>query len=183
MSNETETSLIRTTGAILSAINDKKITAVVLLDMSKAFVDTINHGILPNKLLDIGVSPSSIAWFTSYLSDRRQVVRINSEFSDPLPVVSGVPQGSILGPIFFSIYVNDLPHAPRPCLTKRYMDDTKLYISFPAHDWVKAVSDMNDDLLRIRNCSFKKPSSPKSIKKTKLLVYGSALCAFWRAEI
>ena len=110
----TETSLIRTTDAILSAIDEKKITAVVLLDMSKVF-DTINHGILLNKLLvtysfqllDIGISPSSVAWFTSYLSDRRQVVRINSELSDPLPVVSGVLQRSILGPILFSIYVND----------------------------------------------------------------------------
>ena len=80
--------------AILNAIDGKKTTAVVLLDMSKAF-DTINHGILP----------SCVAWFTSYLSDRRQVVRINSELSDPLPVVSRVPQGSILGPILFSVYV------------------------------------------------------------------------------
>ena len=64
---------------LLSAIDEKKITAVVFLDMSKAF-DTINHGILLNKLLDIGISLSIVAWFTSYLSDRRQVVRINSTF-------------------------------------------------------------------------------------------------------
>ena len=75
--HSTETSLIQTTHAFLSAIDDKKITAV-LLDISKAF-DTITHGILLNKLLDNVILPSSIVWLTSYLSDRRQVVRINSE--------------------------------------------------------------------------------------------------------
>ena len=139
--------------------------------MSKAF-DTINHGILLNKLLDIGISPSCVAWFTSYLSDRRQVVRINSELSDPLPVVSGVPQGSIPGPILFSIYVNDLPLVPRSCLTESYVDDTKLYISFPVHDLAKAVADLNADLLHIRNWCFENRLLLNP-DKTKLIVYGS----------
>ena len=64
--HSTEASLIRTADAILSAVDQKKITAVIVLDMRKAF-DTINHGILLNKLLGIGVSPSSVAWFISYL--------------------------------------------------------------------------------------------------------------------
>ena len=169
--HSTETSLIRTTDTLLSAIDEKKVTAVVLLDMSKAF-DTISHGILLNKLLNVAISPSSIAWFTSYLSDRRQVVRINSELSDPLPIVSGVPQGSILGPMLFSIYVNDLPLAPLSCFTESYVDDTKLYISFPVHDWAKSVTDLNADLLHIRNWCFNNRLLLNP-DKTKLIVYGS----------
>ena len=76
--------------------------------MSKAF-DSINHDILLAKLENVGVSSSCLSWFKSYLSERYQAARVNSTLSDKLPVVSDVPQGSILGSLLFSIYVNDLP--------------------------------------------------------------------------
>ena len=100
------------------------------------------------------------------------VVRINSELSDPLPVVSGVPQGSILGPILFSIYINDLSLAPRSCLAESYVDDTKLYISFQVHDWAKAVADLNGNLRHIRNCCFENRLLLNPDKR-KFIVYGS----------
>ena len=120
--HSTETSLIHTTDTILNAIDEKKTTAMVLLDMSKAF-DSISHKILLYKLQDLGASTSAIDWFSSYLSNRTQVL-INTKISDPLPLTSEVPQGSILGPILFGIYVNDLPSIPRNCLTECYVDDT-----------------------------------------------------------
>ena len=100
------------TDAILRAIDQTKVTAVVYLDMSKAF-DSIKHEILLNKLKNIGLSLSALTWLCSYLSQRSQVVRINSMLSDALPAVCGVPQGSVLGALLFSISVNDLPAVNR----------------------------------------------------------------------
>ena len=100
--HSTETSLIETTDTFLHAIDKKEVTAVVLLDMSKAF-DSLDHEILMLKLQDVGMSLGALNWFSSYLSNRQQVVCINSALSGRLTVHSGVPQGSILGPILFEV--------------------------------------------------------------------------------
>ena len=101
--------------------------------MRKAF-DSVDHQILLRKLQDVGPSASVLQWFNSYLTNRYQVVRIHSTVSDPIPIEYGVPQGSILGPLLFSIYVNDQPEAPRNCSTECYVDDTKLFVSFHLQD-------------------------------------------------
>ena len=154
----TETSLIHTTDAFLKGIDDKKLTACVLLDMSKAF-DSVDHQILSRKI-------------QSDLTNLYQVVRIHSSVSDPLPVECGVPQGSILGPLLFSIYVNDLPEVARHCSTECYADDSKLFVSFNLHDSQRAVQETNEDLLQVRNRCFgnRLLLNPD---KTKLIVFGS----------
>ena len=83
---------------------------IMLIDLQKAF-DTINHKILLRKLHAIGFYEKTMAWFKSYLSDRVFKVNINSHFSNVSKISCGVPQGSILGPILFSIYVNDIPQS------------------------------------------------------------------------
>ena len=105
---------IETTDIILEAMDKQKVTAVVLLDVSKAF-DSLSHDILLLKLQDIGLSSAALNWFSSYLCNRFQAVRINSQLSDKLPIQSRVPQGSIFGPTLFNIYVNDFLSDPRCC--------------------------------------------------------------------
>ena len=139
----TETSLLHTTDAFLKGIDDKKLIACMLLNMSKAF-DSVDHQILLPKKQSVGASTSALKWFNSYLTNRYQIVRIHSSVSDPLRVECGFPQGSILGPLLFSIYVNDLPEVPRHCSTECYVDDTKLFVSFNLNDCQRIVQEMND---------------------------------------
>ncbi|CAB3980803.1 Hypothetical predicted protein [Paramuricea clavata] len=169
--HSTETSVIQTTDMILNAIDKKQLTAIVLLDMSKAF-DSIDTTTLITKLEDVGASCQAIQWFQSYLTSRYQVVRIQTTLSDPLEVKSGVHQGSILGPLLFSIYVNDLPSVPQQCSPYSYVDDTKLLMSFSLQHQQRAVSEINQDLLRIRNWCFdnKLLLNPG---KTKAMICGS----------
>ena len=82
-----------------------KLVGMVLIDLQKAF-DTVDHEILISKLEAIGVS--SVAWFRSYLSDRKQCVDVSGKRSDFMSLNCGVPQGSILGPLLFLIYINNL---------------------------------------------------------------------------
>ncbi len=169
--HSTETTLIKTTDVILKAMDNRQLTAVVLLDMSKAF-DSLDHGILISKLEDIGASSTALKWFTSYVTNRCQTVRINSTLSDTLELTNGVPQGSILGPLLFSIYINDLPSIPQQCPADCYVDDTKLYMCFPVRDYDLAMELMNDDLIRIQdwclqNLLLLNPD------KTHLMVYGT----------
>ena len=92
----------------MEAVEEDKITAVVLLDMSAAF-DLVDKNILIETLKLYGLEESSSKWMESYLSERSQQVYLDGEMSESLPVNIGVPQGSILGPILYCLLVNDLP--------------------------------------------------------------------------
>jgi len=106
-------------------------TNTYLLDMSKVF-NSIRHDLIPSKLQSIGVSNGACDWFGSYLSQWSQVVNMANSISDPPSLTLGVPQGSILGPVLFSFYVNDLLLVPTHCHAMGYVEDTKIVLSaFP----------------------------------------------------
>ena len=88
-------------------------------------------------------------WFKSYLSDRSQSVRIGHILSEGRVITHGIPQGSILGPALFSIYINDLPTIPIACPLESYVDDSKIYLSFSFKDINVAGIQLTDDLRRI----------------------------------
>ena len=110
---------------VLEAMERKKRTGLLFVDISKAF-DSINHKILLGKLEHIGLSESSLKWFKSYLVDRRQCVCINGELSETRQIDIGVPQGIILGPLLFNVYVNSLPTCVKKCRMILYADDAVL---------------------------------------------------------
>ena len=97
----------------------------IFLDLSKAF-DTIDHTILKNKLKYYGLKGSTLHLFQSYLNNRKQYTEIEDTTSTILPIYVGVSQGSILGPILFIIYVNDLPQYSNKFDFIMYADDTTL---------------------------------------------------------
>ena len=107
-------------------INTKYQSDVIYLDIRKAF-DSVSHNELLIKLKAIGISGNLWLWFKSYLLSRQQCVKIRHNNSSLLPVLSGVPQGSILGPLLFLIYINDIPNYVVSSSTLMFADDTKCY--------------------------------------------------------
>ena len=107
------------------ALDSNHYCAAIFIDLAKAF-DTVDHSILVGRLRSIGVSEGSLARFANYLSQRVQCIKSENIMSQPLPVTKGVPQGSILGPTLFSIYIKNIAQAVGSSLIHLYVDDAVL---------------------------------------------------------
>ena len=101
------------------------LNGIIFLDLKKAF-DCVNHDILIKKLSHIGCRGTTLNWFKSYLTNRKQTCKVNQTTSKCRTIRCGVPQGSDLGPILFLIYINDLPNCLKTTTASMFADDTNL---------------------------------------------------------
>ena len=110
----------------LSALDNDKLVGVLFIDFQKAF-DLVDNEILLSKLQLYGLIEETYAWFKTYLIQRRQFVSVSDIKSDLKPITCGVPQGSILGPLLFLPFINDLPLYTEGVNAELYADDTTLF--------------------------------------------------------
>ena len=139
------TNLIEVLEHIGSILDNGGQTEVVYFDMSKAF-DQVNHELLLYKLRSFGFGGNLLQWFRNYVTDRSQRVTVLGASSDTLRVTSGVPQGSILGPALFLLYVNERPDAISSSQVAMFADDTKVFKTTKSAD---DVSDLQTDLTNL----------------------------------
>ena len=168
--HSTDSCLSYLSNKILQGFDDGKLTGMILIDLQKAF-DTIDHTILLNKLNFLGFSSSVVSWYRSYLTNRTFMVEIDEKLSNPGDLKCGVPQGSILGPLLFLLYVNDMPHSV-DCDLLLYADDSCLIFSDTNFD--KIEKQLNKDFNSI--CDWfvdNKLSIHFGDDKTKCIVFGS----------
>ena len=165
-----------TAGALLDCTNEwyinldrKMFNLVVLIDLKKAF-DTVDHQILLSKLELYGIKGQAINLLKSYLTNRKQRCQIRNSFSSEHLIKCGVPQGSILGPLLFLLYINDLPHCLSKTKPRLFADDTNLTAS--ANSMTDLEAAVNSDLENLRKWLIANKLS-LNVAKTEFILIGS----------
>ncbi len=152
---------------VMKELEDKKTVCGIYMDLSKAF-DTINHTVLKQKLKHYGINGPAYQWIASYLQNRKQVVSINNTYSDPSFLKCGVPQGSILGPTLFLIYVNDIYRVSHLMNFVLFADDTNV---FKSGDNINTVINcVNSELVKVSKW-FRTNQLTLNISKTHFMIF------------
>ena len=159
--------LINLTEDIRSSLDNNNFAVGVFVDLQKAF-DTVDHKILLSKLEFYGIRGISNQWFNSYFNNRKQFVSINGIYSDVTNIQYGVPQGSVLGPLLFLIYINDLHSTIKFCTTRHFADDTNILIKNKSLKQLK--KQLNLDLRNLCNW-LKSNKISLNASKTKLIIF------------
>ena len=146
--HSTQDVLVSTVEDWRQEVDRDKLVGTIMVDLSKAF-DIVDHSILLQKLEGYGIRGNALKLFANYLDGRKQRVVIGSAMSEWSNIRRGVPQGSILGPLLFTIYVNDLPLAVKRCTVKQYADDTALYCS--SNSPASLEQDLTSDIAAVSN--------------------------------
>ena len=161
--HSTKTAAIHFCDSIRIQMNNGKLTGAVYVDLSKAF-DIIGHSVLLQKSSTYWVKDEELKWFNSYLFNRKNYVCVDRNISIPEPVYCGVPQGSILRPLFFIIFINDLSDYIEHASVIMYADDTVLYVSHESKE--KIENDLNQDMQNLLSY-FRKNELVINLKKRK----------------
>ena len=165
--HSTTHALVDLTEDIRLAIDNNQFSCGVFIDLQKAF-DTVDHDILLKKLDHYGVRGVANKWFQSYRKNRSQHVSISGFDSNLKKVQYGVPQGSVLGPLLFLIYINDLHKAIKFSKTRHFADDTNLLINNSSLKQIK--KDLNYDLRQL--CKWLKANKISlNCRKTELIIF------------
>ena len=141
----------------------------IFLDFSKAF-DTVDHSILLQKLSFYGIQGVTLSWFENYLSNRKQYVTYNGIKSKTEKVNCGVPQGSILGPLLFLIYINDLSTVSEACMSILFADDTNMF--FTGNNLQTVAKEINEDLIKVQEWLYCNKLSV-NVLKTHYMIFTS----------
>ena len=170
--HSTELAALELVDRIYIDLDKKRSPIAVYMDLSKAF-DTLDHEILLYKLNRYGVKNNELAWFRSYLTGRTQFVDIDGIKSENLNISTGVPQGSILGPLLFLLYMNDIPNCSKLFKFILYTDDTSLLNSIQISMSIECqdiIDEFNLELSRISDWLAVNKLS-LNVKKTKFMIF------------
>ena len=168
-----QTTLMKLTEDVRTAMDRQQVTALLLFDFSKAF-DSVCHSTLLQKLRRLGLSSTALKWVASYLTDRTQAVRgPDGSLSSFLPINRGVPQGSVLGPLLFLVYIGDVANSLDGDVRYLvYADDLQVYLQCPSTDLPGTLQRLSTNASAIADWALQNKLA-LNLEKTKAIVIGS----------